>query len=300
MLKIPKSQEDNPENVETDNPEPKMPNTIPFPSSLKPSAEEIYDEEHLERDQRSARYKGNYKDLLKAAVTVFEEIPASEDEDSDRGCFNCFDDLPPDIAVVGHASTDPKTLDEVLRGRNAKEWQAALDYEIGQLEKFGTWVVEDLPPGQSAIPCNEVVKVKRGPNGEVQSYRVRIVAGGQRQVEGVNYSETFSAAAKMPAMRAVLANAAHQDWEIEHVDVKSAYLNVPLKETIYMKPPRGVLKPGQEGKVLRLLKGLYGLKQAGRGWYLEMMRVFLKELNFTSSVRLSTIPCTTDVQGTNT
>ena len=82
----------------------------------------------------------------------------------------------------------------------------------------------------------------------------------------------------------VLANTAHQDWEIEHVDVKSAYLNALLKETIYMKAPRGVLKPGEEGKVLRLLKGLYGLKQAGRGWYMEMMRVFIKELGFEQSV----------------
>ena len=80
-----------------------------------------------------------------------------------------------------------------------------------------------------------------------------------------------------------MANAAHQDWEIEHVDVKSTYLNAPLKETIYMKALRGVLKQGQEGKVLRLKKGLYGLKQAGRGWYLEMSRVFLKELGFTRS-----------------
>ena len=82
----------------------------------------------------------------------------------------------------------------------------------------------------------------------------------------------------------VLANTAHQDWEIEHVDVKSSYLNAPLKETIYMKAPRGVLKPGEEGKVLRLLKGLYGLKQAGRGWYMEMTRVFIKELGFERSV----------------
>ena len=71
----------------------------------------------------------------------------------------------------------------------------------------------------------------------------------------------------------ILANAAHQDWEIDHVDVKSAYLNSQLEEVIYMKPLRGVLKPGKEGKVLRLLKGLYGLKQAGRGWYLKMLRV---------------------------
>ena len=84
----------------------------------------------------------------------------------------------------------------------------------------------------------------------------------------------------MPTVRTVLANATHQDWEIDHVDVKSAYLNAPLKEVIYMKPPLGVLKPGEEGKVLRLLKGLYGLKQAGRGWYKEMAGVFMNEMGF--------------------
>ena len=56
-------------------------------------------------------------------------------------------------------------------------------------------------------------------------------------MEGVNYTKTFSAAEKMPTVCIVLANAAEQDWEIEHIDVKSAYLNAPLKETIYMRPP---------------------------------------------------------------
>ena len=157
-----------------------------------------------------------------------------------------------------------KMLDKLLCGLNAKKWQEALDYKISQLEKHGTWVVQDLPPGQTAIPCSEVIRVKRGPNGEVQSYRVRIVARGHRQVKDVSYTKTFLAAAKMPTVHVVLANAVHQDWEIEHVDVKSVYLNAPLKEKIYMQPLRGVLKPGQEGKVLRLLKGLYSLKQASR------------------------------------
>ena len=112
---------------------------------------------------------------------------------------------------------------------------------------------------------------------------MRIVTGGHRQVEGVNYSETFSSVAKMSTIWVVLANAATQDWEIEHVDVKSAYLNATLKETIYMKPPRGVLKPGEEGKVCCLVKGLYGLKQAGRGWYQEMSQVLVKDLGFTPS-----------------
>ena len=74
---------------------------------------------------------------------------------------------------------------------NTQQWQTVLDYEISQLEKLGTWVVEDLPNGQSAIPCSEVLKIKRGPDGEIKGYRVRIVAGGHRQVEGVNYREIF-------------------------------------------------------------------------------------------------------------
>ena len=192
-------------------------------------------------------------------------------------------ELPPDFALIGALGTEPRSLDDALSGPHAKEWQTTLDYEIGQLEKLGTWVIEDLPKGHNAIPCSAVLKEKRGPDGKITSHRVRIVAGGHRQVEGVNYSETFSSAAKMPTVQVVLANAATQDWEIEHVNVKSAYLNATLKETIYMKPPRGVLKPGEEGKVCRLVKGLYGLKQAGRGWYQEMSRVLIKDLGFTRS-----------------
>ena len=56
-----------------------------------------------------------------------------------------------------------------------------------------------------------------------------------------------------------------------------------LKETIYMKVPQRVLKPGEEGKVCCLIKGLYGLKQAGQGWYQEMSWVLMKDLGFTCS-----------------
>jgi len=65
--------------------------------------------------------------------------------------------------------------------------------------------------------------------------------------------------------------------------VKSVYLNAPLNETVYMTPPRGVLKTGQEGKVCRLLKGLYGLKQAGRVWHQELTKVFVTNLGFKRS-----------------
>ena len=116
----------------------------------------------------------------------------------------------------------------------------ALEYEISQLEKLQTWEIVDCPKNEPVIPCTEVLKEKRGPTGEIEKYRVHIVAGRHRQVKGVNYSEMFSTAVKMPSVRVILANAAEWDWEIHQIDVKSAYLCAPLKEQIFMKPPRGV------------------------------------------------------------
>ena len=202
---------------------------------------------------------------LKANVAKLNADIAEDEDDWEA-------ELPPDFVLIGALSMEPKSLNDTLSGPHAKEWQTAFNYKIGQLQKLGTWVIEDLPKGHTAMPCSAVLKEKHGPDSEITSYWVCIVAGRHQQVEGVNYSETFSSAAKMPTVHVILANAATQDWEINHVDIKSVYLNVTLKETIYMKVLQGVLKPGEEGKVCRLIKGLYRLKQAGRGWYQEMSR----------------------------
>ena len=215
---------------------------------------------------------------LVATVALDDDLQSDYPSETCSEHFEPTYYLPPDFAFVGSMNSEPKMFDKALRAPKANEWQKALEYEINQLEKLGTWIVEDLPKGQTAIPCSKVLKIKCGPDGKIQSYRVRIVAGGHRQVQEVNDTKTFSSAMKMPTVHAVLANATELDWEIEHVDVKSAYLNAPLKETVFMQPPQGVLKPGQEGKVLRLLKGLYGLKQEGRGWYQEMSRVLMGKL----------------------
>ena len=279
-------------------PKPQSSNSIAFPS-LQETQTKAHTESQ-EKDQpvnnqyghgkRDCLPQGSYRTMhegLVAAVTTIvdlDQVVLPEEFHDDPDCYiDCFQDLPPDLVLASYSGVDPKMLDEALRGPNAKEWQEALEYEISQLEKLKTWVVEDLPQGYTAILCSEVIKVKHGPDGEIKSYRVRIVAGGHRQVEEINYTETFLAAAKMPTVHTVLANAAHQEWGIEHIDVKSVYLNAPLKEEIYMKPPHSILKSGQEGKVLRLLKGLYGLKQAGRGWYLEMLKVLMRDMGFKRS-----------------
>ena len=98
----------------------------------------------------------------------------------------------------------------------------------------------------------------------------------------IDFNEMFAAVAKLPSICAVLANAASQGWEIHQIDVKNAYLNAELSETIYMRPPPGCLKPGQEGKVCKLIKCLYGTQQAGFEWY-ETLCEFFTEIRFTHS-----------------
>ena len=148
---------------------------------------------------------------------------------------------------------------------------------------MGAWEVVDLPEGEKVIPYQIVFKEKLDGEGKIQMYRVQIVAGGHKQIARKSYNETFAAVAKVPSIRVILGNTAVQDWKIHHVDIKSAYLNALLKENVYMKPLPGVLNPGEEGKVCRLLKGLYGLHQAGRGWYKEMAGVFVNKLGFKKS-----------------
>ena len=79
----------------------------------------------------------------------------------------------------------------------------------------------------------------------------------------------------MTTIRTVLTIAARQNWEIHQVDIKSAYLNAELHDDIYMRAPPGYLKLENEGKVLKLLCSLYGLKQAGFEWSEELERFFL-------------------------
>ena len=79
-------------------------------------------------------------------------------------------ELPPDFALIGALGTEPRSLNDVLSRPHAKEWQTVLDYEISQLEKLGTWVIEDLPKGHNTIPCSAMLKEKCGLDGEITSY----------------------------------------------------------------------------------------------------------------------------------
>ena len=95
---------------------------------------------------------------------------------------------------------------------------------------------------------------------------MRLVAKGYTQVQGIDYEETFSLVVRYNSIQYLLAHAVLQDWEIEAMDVKLAYLHRVLEEAIYMEQPEGFIAKGDEDKVCRLMHSLYKLKQACQVW----------------------------------
>ena len=96
------------------------------------------------------------------------------------------------------------------------------------------------------------------------------VAKGFSQVEGFDFNEIFSPVVRFKTVRLMLALSLLEDWYIEALDVKTAFLYGKLDEEIYMHQPEGFKLKGQEHKVLRLHRALYGLKQAALSWWREL------------------------------
>jgi hypothetical protein len=100
----------------------------------------------------------------------------------------------------------------------------------------------------------------------VIKHKARLVAKGYVQRAGVDFDEVFAPVTRLDSVWLLLAIAAHSGWEVHHLDVKSAFLNGELEEEVYVSQPLGFERAGEEEKVLRLSKALYGLRQAPRAW----------------------------------
>ena len=147
-----------------------------------------------------------------------------------------------------------------------EEWIKACEDEIASIVKNGTWELVDLPHGAKAIGLKWVFKLKRNLDGSINKYKARLVAKGYVQQYGVNFEEVFAPVARIETVRLLISISASRGWEIHHFDVKTAFLHGELKETVFVKQPEGFVVKGAEGKVYRLHKALYGLRQAPRAW----------------------------------
>jgi len=171
----------------------------------------------------------------------------------------------------------PKDYDEAMADLNRGSWELAIQEELVKLQSLGTWEYQDLPKGRRTVGSKWVFNIKYTPNGLIDRYKARLVAQGFSQTLGDDYLETFSPTMRGESLRTLLAIGATENLEIRQLDVVSAYPRSELHADVYMRPPKALNAP--KGKVLKLNKSLYGLKQSGREWYIEACNG-LKELGF--------------------
>ncbi|GJW36281.1 retrovirus-related pol polyprotein from transposon TNT 1-94 [Tanacetum coccineum] len=99
-----------------------------------------------------------------------------------------------------------------------------------------------------------------------------------RDIEGINFKESFALVARLEVVRIFVAYVAHKSFPIYQMDIKTTFLNGPLKEEVYVAQPDGFVDPDYPEKVYHLRKALYGLKQASRAWYDELSNFLMSKV----------------------
>jgi hypothetical protein len=140
--------------------------------------------------------------------------------------------------------------------------------EYDALINNNTWTLTQLPIGRKAIGSKWVFKLKQNSDGSIARFKARLVAKGYTQKEGIDFNETYAPVAKITTIRSMLALAAMRGYNVNQMDISTAYLHADVKEDLYMEQPEGYQLTGSNGEklVCKLNKSIYGLKQAGRNW----------------------------------
>ena len=138
------------------------------------------------------------------------------------------------------------------------------------------------PPNTNIVSGKWVFRHKFHSDGTLSRYKARWVCRGFSQQHGIDYDETFSPVVKPSTIRTILSIAVSSSWPIHQLDVKNAFLNGTLNDTVYCQQPLGFEDSSLPNHVCLLNKSLYGLKQAPRAWF-QRFSTFVQTIGFTPS-----------------
>ncbi|GKE50815.1 retrovirus-related pol polyprotein from transposon TNT 1-94 [Tanacetum coccineum] len=162
------------------------------------------------------------------------------------------------------SSVEPKTYKDAL---TQACWIEAMQEELNEFECLE---VLELVPRLDKVMVSTlkwIYKVKLDELGGILKNKARLVARGYRQVEGIDFEESFAPVARLDVIQIFLAFVAHINMIVYQMDVKTAFLNGILCEEVYVIQLDGFVDKDYPNHVYKLKKPLYGLKQAPRLWY---------------------------------
>jgi hypothetical protein len=160
---------------------------------------------------------------------------------------------------------------EAMSGEFAEEFWEAMKTEIATLEGMESWEVVDRTNDMNVLPSTWAFKIKRYPDGLIKKFKARFCARGDKQIEGVDYFETYAPVVQWTTIRLMLMLEVLLDLKSKQGDVTAAFLHAELNEgeRVYIEMPQGFR---QKGKVLSLNRTIYGLKQSPRAFWQYMVQ----------------------------
>lgn len=170
---------------------------------------------------------------------------------------------------------EPSDTAEAKSSNDWPKWKSAMKEEYMSLQDNKTWNLVDLPPNRKAIKNKWVFKLKKNEAGEISRFKARLVVKGCSQRFGIDYSETYSPVVRYSTIRYLMGLAAKLDLDINQMDAITAFLQSDLNEDIYMAQPEEF--DDNTGRVCKLNKAIYGLKQASRSWNNKLNKILLQK-----------------------
>ena len=210
-----------------------------LPIASNESRETVSKQLGEEEEDKAAPEKPRYPRRNRAPPRYLDDYDQSENNDSINHIDFCY------------LIDAPLTYSSAMDSNDSPQWKAAMDEQMESLQSNNTYTLTDPPTGKQIVGGKWVFNVKG--NSEQPTYKARYVAIGYSQIQGVDYTETFSPTARMETVRTLMQIAADEDLILHQMDVKSAYLHAPIDEEVYVTQPPGY---EVEGKVWKLNKSL--------------------------------------------
>lgn len=173
------------------------------------------------------------------------------------------------------SSVDEIPHNVAMSSDHKEEFIKAKAAELQQHKRLGTFIVVNASEAKSTPISSRWVLTKTTFPNQTLKFKARLVAKGFLQKEGVNYSadSLYAPTLSRLSSRILLAVAAQLAYIVSHIDINCAFLNAELKDDVYMYAPEGVSLP--QGKIFKLKKALYGLRQSPREWYKDIRQYFI-------------------------
>ncbi|CAI7812886.1 unnamed protein product [Closterium sp. NIES-54] len=205
-----------------------------------------------------------------AFTTVYDDLLYNDTKEDEK-----LPELDPDVHAdpEHHWDIATMTVKEALASWKGEAVKAAMEEEIRSLVGMGTWELVERPRGVNIMKNHWVLTTKYRIDDTVEREKARLVVKGFTQVCGADYDETYSPVSSHITLRIFLSIVTVPDLNLMQLDMKNAFLQSKLDRVLYMYQP-DYFDDGT-GRVCKLLKSLYGLKQSPLPWYKALDEVLL-------------------------